>query len=247
MTTLPIHILPQPNDTTCGPTCLHAVYRYFGDEVDLDEIIQGIERVEGGGTLAPFLGIHALRRGYDATLFSFNLNVFDPTWFGPDVPDLAERLEARARHKQSTKMRAAIRAYREFLALGGKIRMEDLSPSLLRRYLRKNIPILTGLSATYLYRIPREFGPKDDYDDIKGDPSGHFVVLAGIDTESGEVAIADPLFPNPAFQKQQRYRIPLARVVTAILLGVMTYDANLLILTNKAQASASRILGETLS
>ena len=25
----------QPDDSTCGPTCLHAVYRYHGDDVPL--------------------------------------------------------------------------------------------------------------------------------------------------------------------------------------------------------------------
>ena len=23
---------PQPDETTCGPTCLHAVFRYFGED-----------------------------------------------------------------------------------------------------------------------------------------------------------------------------------------------------------------------
>ena len=28
---LHLDILPQPDDSTCGPTYLHAVYRYWGD------------------------------------------------------------------------------------------------------------------------------------------------------------------------------------------------------------------------
>src|SRR5262249_1472255 len=34
---LQLDILPQPDDFTCGPTCLHAIYRYLGDEVPLDK------------------------------------------------------------------------------------------------------------------------------------------------------------------------------------------------------------------
>ena len=30
-TKLFLDIRPQPDQTTCGPTCLHAVYRYFND------------------------------------------------------------------------------------------------------------------------------------------------------------------------------------------------------------------------
>lgn len=62
----PLHleILPQPDDTTCGPTCLHAVYSYFGDALDLSTVIGEVQTLEEGGTLAVLLGLHALRRGY---------------------------------------------------------------------------------------------------------------------------------------------------------------------------------------
>ena len=30
-----LEIQAQPDDLTCGPTCLHAVYRYFGDDVSI--------------------------------------------------------------------------------------------------------------------------------------------------------------------------------------------------------------------
>src|SRR5437762_675447 len=33
---LPVETLPQPDETTCGPTCLHAVYRYWGDREPLE-------------------------------------------------------------------------------------------------------------------------------------------------------------------------------------------------------------------
>ena len=39
---LPVDIEPQPDDTTCGPTCLHAVYRYLGLEAGLDEVVAGL-------------------------------------------------------------------------------------------------------------------------------------------------------------------------------------------------------------
>ena len=35
----PLEILAQPDDATCGPTCLHAVYRHFGDALPLDSVI----------------------------------------------------------------------------------------------------------------------------------------------------------------------------------------------------------------
>jgi hypothetical protein len=85
-------ILAQPDNLTCGPTCLHAVYRFFRDQLPLEQVIQETPQLFEGGTLAVLLGCHALRRGYDVTILTCNLQVFDPTWFQPPFPPLSERL-----------------------------------------------------------------------------------------------------------------------------------------------------------
>jgi hypothetical protein len=35
-TKLYLDINTQPDGTTCGPTCLHAIYRYFDDAIPLN-------------------------------------------------------------------------------------------------------------------------------------------------------------------------------------------------------------------
>lgn len=227
---LDLEILRQPDDATCGPTCLHAVYRHFGDDIELPELIDQIPQLHGGGTLAVQLANHALRRGYRALIATYNLAVFDPSWFPGEPKALAERLRAQMKAKSDRKLEEATPAYLEFLDLGGELIMEDLTPALLRRWLEQGRPILTGLSATFLYRSPREIGvDKLVDDDIRGVPTGHFVVLSGWDAERREVRVADPLEDNPGFQKHV-YWLPVDRVINAVLLGVLTYDANLLIL-----------------
>ncbi len=227
---LALEILPQPDDATCGPTCLHAVYRYYGDDVELASLIAEIPSLEGGGTLAVNLANHALRRGYGARIYTYNLAVFDPTWFeGPGV-DLAERLHAQARVKPEPRLAQATSAYLEFLRRGGELSMEDLTADLLERYLGRDRPILTGISATFLYRCSREVGNRQlQEDDVRGLPVGHFVVLSGWDARERRVRIADPLEDNPGFG-EPIYWLPAVRVINAILLGVLTYDANLLVL-----------------
>ncbi len=227
--------LPQPNDSTCGPTCLQAVYRYYVDEVSLDQVIEETGTLEEGGTLAAFLGTHALRRGYAATIFTYNLHVFDPTWFTPGVV-LKEKLLAQQVVKEARKLRAASSAYLEFLRLGGVIRMEVLTSDLIRRYLKRSVPVLTGLSATFLYGEARERPLPDPVngrtavsDDIGGAPSGHFVVLCGYDPDERTVLVADPLETNP-IAVDRRYWVDIDRVFSAIMLGIVTYDANLLII-----------------
>ena len=226
---LPIRILPQPDEITCGPTCLHAIYSYYGDEIPLERVVAEVPMLEGGGTLAVLLACHALHRGYRATIYTYKLQVFDPTWLLPGGPDLRERLRAQMALKDDAKLHTASRGYLDFLDLGGELRFEDLTTALLRRYLKRGVPILTGLSSTYLYRSAREFGPNSDYDDVRGEPAGHFVVLFGYDREERSVAVADPYKTNPV-AAGQLYEVSIDRVICSILLGVLTYDANLLII-----------------
>jgi hypothetical protein len=226
-TRLHLDILPQPDDTTCGPTCLHAAYRYFGLELSLNEVIAEVPRLEHGGTLAVLLGCDALRRGFDATIYTYNLDVFDPTWFRGNGYDLIERLRSQMAVKTSTKLRMASRAYIQFLQQGGVMRMEDLTGSLIRKYLNRGVPILTGLSSTYLYADSREIPADCRPDDVRGYAAGHFVVLCGYDKQLRKVSVADPYLPNP-WGQQHYYEVGLERLVCSILLGVLTYDANLL-------------------
>src|SRR3954464_14184680 len=69
---LPVRILPQPDETTCGPTCLHAIYNYWGDDESLGSIVARMWRMQAGGTFAVFLGCDALRKGYKARIYTYN-------------------------------------------------------------------------------------------------------------------------------------------------------------------------------
>jgi len=54
-TELKLEMLPQPDDTTCGPTCLHAIYRYWNRDISLDQVISEVKPLPNGGTLAVML------------------------------------------------------------------------------------------------------------------------------------------------------------------------------------------------
>jgi hypothetical protein len=225
-----LEIQAQPDDSTCGPTCLHAVYRYFKDSVELDDVIAEVPRVAGGGTLAVNLANHALRRSYRALIVTYNLSVFDPSWFTGGHRDLPDRLRAQAAAKSDPMLSEATDAYLEFLGLGGQLAMDDLSPGLLRGWLEQRKPILTGLSASFLYRSAREIGDEVLVeDDVRGVPTGHFVVLCGWDAQQRSVRVADP-YHDPLGRSEHLYWLPVERVINAILLGVQTHDANLLVL-----------------
>jgi Peptidase_C39 like family len=221
---------PQPDDVTCGPACLHGVYRHFDDPITLPAVIGDLKMLEGGGTLDVFLANHALKRGYRVTLFTYNLQLFDPTWFELGSDEFRGRLKAQAAVKQGRqRLQAATRGYDEFLSLGGKLRLRDLEPALLRDLLNRGAPVIAGLSATYLYRSMRDVPATNQDDDIRGEPVGHFVVLTGYRRTTREILIADPLKANPLVASRY-YAVKMHRLIGAILLGTMTYDANLLVI-----------------
>ena len=237
---LDLNVKAQPDDVTCGPTCLHGVYHYYDDAIGLHQVIDEVKQLATGGTLAVLLGNHALKRGYDATIYTYNLTTFDPSWFMPGV-DVSAKLEQQRKIKPyDEKLQIATAGYLKFLANGGNIRYEELTPALLKNFLKKEIPILTGLSATYLYNTPRETEEYVNetgrlvikYDDIKGVATGHFVIINGFCPRKRQAFIADPLDPNP-ISKVRKYGVSFQKLINSIMLGVMTYDANLLIIHPK--------------
>jgi hypothetical protein len=228
---LALPLQAQPTDTSCGPTCLQAVYAFYGDSTTVEQLIEEVPSIEGGGTLAVLLGLHALRRGYRATLYTYNLRIFDPSWFHPRRVDLALKLREQLKHR-SGKRRQAIQACLDFVTHGGEVFFEDLTGALIRRQLQHDRPILTGLSATFLYRAARVVPDNDVEDDVCGEPLGHFVVLHGYKASNQTVLVADPYETNP-LARRRSYEVPMNRLINAILLGVLTYDGNLLIIRPK--------------
>ena len=224
-------IKAQPDEVTCGPTCLHALYQHYNDDISLKQVIQEVTQIKTGGTLGVMLGDHALQRGYKAYLYTYNLNVFDPTWFKYSTKKIIELLKKQIKFKKKKKLVTECEAYIQFLEAGGRVRYAELNKDLIKSYLLKSVPVLTGLSATYLYGTPREIGKTNKYDSIKGDPVGHFVVINGFDGKDDSVYLADPMNPNPL--KSQYYNVKFDRLINSILLGIVTYDANLLIIEPK--------------
>jgi hypothetical protein len=225
----------QPTDESCGPTCLHAVYQYYGINISRDEVVKTTERSLSGGTLAPMLGKHALNMGFKATLYIYNILVFDPSWFDPTQYSkelVMDKLNLQMEYKPDIYTTKDSNAMLDFLSLGGELKFQTLSVELLKPWFARGTPIITGLSSTYLYRTPRERFSKEGqsiYDDIRGTPCGHFVVLCGYDSSKRHIMVADPYSKSP-LSTNHYYSVSSKRLINAIMLGVITYDANLLII-----------------
>jgi hypothetical protein len=221
----------QPDDVTCGPTCLRKVYAFYGLEVEIEDVINALERNEDGGTLAVYLGIAALKKGFRARLYSYDLRIFDPTWIRLPAAALAEKIHARFPYLRDAKRLAAARAYIRFLDMGGELAFEELTPALLKGIIDRDHPVLAGLSATYLYRHPRErwdeMLDRAVDDDVRGEPTGHFVVISGYEHWGRRLTVLDPFEYHPGTD-EGRTVVDAQRLINAILLGDVTYDAVLL-------------------
>ncbi|HEX5727395.1 MAG TPA: hypothetical protein VFX98_18120 [Longimicrobiaceae bacterium] len=221
----------QPDDETCGPTCLRKVYAFYGLQVETDAVVRALEPNEGGGTLAVFLGVEALKRGFCARIYSYDLRIFDPTWFRLPAEALAEKIHDRFPYLMDAKRLAAARAYRDFLCRGGELAFDELTPGLFRRIIDRGHPVLAGLSATYLYRMPRERHDEETDllvdDDVRGEPTGHFVVISGYAQWGRRLVVLDPSEHVPV-PDQDRHVVDAQTLINAILLGDVTYDAVLL-------------------
>jgi hypothetical protein len=226
---LPVETLPQPDETTCGPTCLHAVYAYWDDPEPLHAVVKRMRRLDSGGTYAVFLGCDALRKGYKARIYTYNLTVFDPSWFGSARIDIRERLARQQRLKPDPRIYNATEGYLEFLELGGRIRFAN---PLAVAHRAGAAPALSAADGTLLdVSVPAASRVRSDDrpDDIQGVPQGHFVVIAGWQPDRRRVLVVDPYQPH-RYGPALRYWLGIDRVVAAILLGIVTHDANVLVI-----------------
>jgi len=232
----------QPDDVTCGPTCLRKIYDFYGIGVDFDAVVAEIDRNEDGGTLGVFLGTAALKRGLRARIYAYDLQIFDPTWAPLGRAELERRVSARIPHLRDPHRMRAAHAYLEFLERGGSVSVaEELTPGLIRASIDREHPLLVGLSATYLYRFARErWDPVQERlldDDIAGEPTGHFLVVVGYEQYGRRFSLRDPSHHVPV-SEDGRLVVDAQRLINAILLGDATYDAVLLELWPPAEEGA---------
>ena len=221
-------IQPQPTETSCGPTCLHAIYNYWGLNSSLNELVDSVPRSRSGGTFSVLLGIHAIDQGLEATIYSYNVKVFDPTWRDLSMKKLLQKVRARAKVVKSKQASSNLKAYIEFLQKGGKVRFDELKPKLIKEILRQEQPIIAGLNSNHLYRYSRTDEQGRD-DDIAGQPEGHFVVLTGFEDKPTRFLVCDPYAKSPLSNKL-KYWVGPHRLINSIMLGIITYDANLLVI-----------------
>ena len=217
--------LVQPDDVSCGPTCLAAVLQFHGIETNLTRVRAATPKNADGGTLAPYLARAAMAHGLKVRCHPFAVQVFDPTWWDLPADEVTARLRRRTHGLRPGRLRRVHDAWLAYLEAGGMLSLGELLGGELVAAIDAGHPLICGLSITWLYQEPRE-RPEDNVDDdIHGSPVGHFVVINGYTDGGATFLITDP-WPQPPFDRDGGvYTVSRRRLTQAILLGDATHDA----------------------
>lgn len=217
----------QPDDVSCGPTCLSQVLAWHGAQHDIDALAGQLRRNADGGTQGVYLGRLALELGYRVRLYPFGVRIFDPTWWECEDEEIIELLDARAAALSDPGERDTVMAWADYLRAGGYLAFREPSPRVLTRALDLGRPLICGLNATWLYREARTRRHDNQDDPIGGHAAGHFVVIRGYTGEGRHLHVNDPS-PDAPFSKGTsagRYPLSANRLLHALLLGDGTGDA----------------------
>ena len=213
----------QPDAESCGLACLKGVYESFGAPCSWSDLRCTVRSVPSGGTIAQYLGLHAIDQGCSAEILTVDVRLYDPTWFERELKDLGRILVLAAGDATNPKIREALIATRRFLDRSGIVRFGELTRQKLLDYLNDSWALIAGISVTFLERQRRE-GATESHPE-RGVPVGHFVVVRQFDVDTDMITLLDPLNRGAHGKTVQ---ISFDRFLHAWLLGALTRDATLL-------------------
>lgn len=151
------------------------------------------------GTVAPELAAFCMKKGFHATVHTFDCRIVDLSW--ADFPP--EKMLARLREVKSTRLIPTlgknvtdlfVQGYIDLLEAGGELRIRPYVTSALLDELLTTGPFMTTVCMGAFYgkgRARRGDDGKGILDDVRGSIGTHFVIVRGRD-EAGRYLIADP-------------------------------------------------------
>lgn len=215
----------QPTITTCGQTALSILLSHFGEVINPLKIEQNVPQVQDKngqnmGTITQHMATWCIDKGYNVSLYTFDCQVIDQSWFGLGKDELVEKLRQREEGWTVPSLgelwtKEYARSYKEFIQHGGNLHITRAVTSELLYKLLENGPILPCLNFNTLYGVPKSRRLNNQEavdDDINGVAINHFVVIYG-NNEDGNLLIADP-WHRPGMQTIEP-EILLAAISTA--------------------------------
>ena len=227
MISLPIRRIRQPPNE-CEPTCLKQILDYFKIDSDMEDLIKRISGDKFKWNNWDYnTGRVAIEHGLKVIVYTRSAGIIDPTWFSLSSEGLLSKLKEEYAYFEKEEyvglpsFKEDINAAIKFLETGGRIDFTPISKKLIAGLLKKEKPLIAGVSYTLLVNAPRErYFPEESCwkpDDIKGHPYGHVVVISGYKGNSFQIV-------DPWPQAEDNYYVKGDILVDAILRN----DSNLL-------------------
>lgn len=228
-----LNILPQINHQLSGAETLRGIYAYYGEDISMDDLVVSTTRFSNRRLRPLALAIDALERGYAVTVHCCDTRIFDLSWMGLVSSELKEKLEYHKSKADSVHLTQTFDAYIQILEKGGTIDLSEINRAVIRKAVELKAPIIAAVSATHLFHSKREYLDSKDrpvLDDAKGKTAGHLVAVTA--WVGKEITLHDPYLANPITGKA-KYKVYISRLMRSILLGVLSYDAQMVVITKK--------------
>lgn len=212
-------VKPFPNQQqkvgtkTCGPSSLTNIYAHFGKEVGLEKILNDLKVKDDETTYLPQLARHIQQNGLATQVLSscpFNMS---PDWKDLDKSSLIENLKAWTTHHHKNPWIKDALFLLYYLEEGGRVNLVDLSTKLIDEELTKGNVVLCCLEESWLWG-KRKVSNVVEYDSIRGEPRGHFVVVYG--QKDDEYLVSDP-YPTNLPERQGLYSVSKDKLLVSVL------------------------------
>lgn len=192
----------QQKTSECMQTTATQVMAFFDPTISVDEVIKDVPvYVENGekiGTSPGHMAAYFAQKGYQTTVYIFDVELFDRSWEGLGEEEVLTRLRQRQEHIPANAWLAAyhhilVDGWALYVKSGGRFSFPQLSTSLLYDLLVPS-PYLLMVNSTYLNQrakqIYNQATDKFDDDPIKGRSLTHAVACAGY--RDSQFLIVDP-------------------------------------------------------
>ena len=198
---------------TCGPVCLLNIYKEIGIETDLKTILKELKINDKTTTYPAQLGTHLLSKGLNPILINSTPQTVSPSWENLSEKDVTAKLEQWIKINKKNKWLKSVKWLISYLKKGGKLKIADLTTSLIDRYLNEGYKVICCLEESWIWG-ERKIEEKAVFDDIKGSPRGHFIILYS--HTGNEYLVSDP-FPTGMKNKEGLYKLNKDKLLVATL------------------------------
>ncbi len=171
----------------CGPTCLAEVMEFYTKEkFDIKDLVKESKSPYKNMDWFFLFGMSALKRGFKVKIITVSTEILDPSWISLNPKKLVRKMKKRIKYLEGRKRKdryliewnlEPLKKAVKFIEAGGELIFSLITIDLLKYFVKKKMPIIVPVNENIFYGIKRT--KDDEYDDIRGYPSGHIVVISG--------------------------------------------------------------------